>query len=89
VDTGMTLSYLLRSLASRHPASLRVCALLDKNIRRLTDVKLDFVGFDVPDEFLVGYGLDYLEKYRNLPFIGILTPGIQQTATGHRRRTAK
>jgi hypoxanthine phosphoribosyltransferase len=89
VDTGMTLSYLLRSLASKHPASLRVCALLDKNIRRLADLKLDFVGFEVPDEFLVGYGLDYLEKYRNLPFIGILTPGRQQTVVGRRKRTVK
>ncbi|MBI4200893.1 MAG: hypoxanthine phosphoribosyltransferase [Chloroflexi bacterium] len=75
VDTGMTLNYLLRYLQECKPASLKVCALLDKQVRRLVDVKLDYVGFEVPDEFLVGYGLDYLERYRNMPFIGILRPG--------------
>ncbi|MBI4199057.1 MAG: hypoxanthine phosphoribosyltransferase [Chloroflexi bacterium] len=75
VDTGMTLNYLLRYLADKQPASLKVCALLDKRVRRLMPVPVDYVGFEVPDEFLVGYGLDYLEKYRNLPFIGILRPG--------------
>lgn len=74
VDTGMTLHFILRYLESRGPASLRVCALLDKRVRRIADVPLHYVGFEVPDEFLVGYGLDYLEKYRNLPFIGILKP---------------
>jgi hypoxanthine phosphoribosyltransferase len=77
VDTGMTLNYLLRYLSAHQPASLRVCALLDKRVRRLVDVKLDYVGFEVPDEFLVGYGLDYMEKYRNLPFIGVLRPEPQ------------
>lgn len=86
VDTGMTLNYLLRYLQGLKPASLKVCALLDKRVRRLTDVKLDYVGFEVPDEFLVGYGLDYLEKYRNMPFIGILRPGEQPRPAGDRRR---
>ena len=74
VDTGMTLNYLLNYLRTRHPASLKVCALLDKRVRRLVEVPLDYAGFEVPDEFVVGYGLDYLEKYRNLPFIGVLKP---------------
>jgi hypoxanthine phosphoribosyltransferase len=72
VDTGMTLHFLLRYLETRGPASLRVCALLDKRVRRIAEVPLHYVGFEVPDEFLVGYGLDYREKYRNLPFIGVL-----------------
>ena len=72
VDTGMTLSFVLGHLKARNPASLRVCTLLDKRVRRLADVHLDFVGFGAPDEFLVGYGLDYREEYRNLPFIGVL-----------------
>ena len=74
VDTGMTLNYLLNYLWTRHPASLKVCTLLDKRVRRLVEVPLDYAGFEVPDEFVVGYGLDYLEKYRNLPFIGVLKP---------------
>jgi len=72
VDTGMTLNYVLNSLSSRKPASLKVCTLLDKRVRRLIDVHLDYVGFEVPDEFVVGYGLDMGGKYRNLPFIAIL-----------------
>lgn len=74
VDSGMTLNYLLSYLQSQQPASLEVCALLDKKARRIVDVPVKYVGFDVPDEFVVGYGLDYEEKYRNLPFIGTLTP---------------
>ena len=74
VDTGMTLNYLLNYLSTRKPASLKVCTLLDKRVRRLVDVPVEYVGFEVPDEFVVGYGLDYMEKYRNLPFIGILKP---------------
>ena len=74
VDTGMTLNYLLNYLRTRNPASVRVCTLLDKRVRRLVDVPLDYVGFEIPDEFVVGYGLDYLERYRNLPFIGVLKP---------------
>ena len=74
VDTGMTLNYILRHLSAHNPASLRVCTLLDKRARRLTDVPLDYIGFEIPDEFVVGYGLDYKGQYRNLPFIGILHP---------------
>lgn len=74
VDTGMTLRYILRYLESREPASIRVCTLLDKRVRRIVEVPLHYIGFEVPDEFVVGYGLDYLERYRNLPFIGILKP---------------
>ncbi len=76
VDTGMTLNYILSHLAAHNPASLRVCTLLDKRARRLVNVPLDYVGFEVPDEFVVGYGLDYKGEYRNLPFIGILHPEI-------------
>ena len=74
VDTGMTLNYILDYLSTRNPASLRVCALLDKRVRRLVDVPLAYVGFEIPDEFVVGYGLDYQERYRNLPFIAIYQP---------------
>lgn len=74
VDTGMTLKYLLEHLTSHEPASLKVCTLLDKRIRRIIDVKLDYIGFEVADEFVVGYGLDYRGHYRNLPFIGTLGP---------------
>lgn len=71
VDTGLTLKYLLDVLAARGPASLYTCALLSKPSRRTTDVPVDFVGFDVPDEFVVGYGLDAGQLYRNLPYIGV------------------
>ena len=77
VDTGMTLNYLIGHLKSKAPASIEVCALLDKRARRLADVSIRYVGFEVADEFLVGYGLDYLEKYRNLPFIGVLEPNAK------------
>jgi hypoxanthine phosphoribosyltransferase len=76
VDTGMTLNYILNHLAAHKPNSLRVCTLLDKRARRLVDVPLDYIGFQIPDEFVVGYGLDYKGEYRNLPFIGILRPEI-------------
>lgn len=79
VDTGMTLNYLLNYLSTRKPASLQVCTLLDKRVRRLVDVPIKYVGFEVPDEFLVGYGLDYMERNRNLPFIGILKPEAPET----------
>ncbi len=72
VDTGMTLTYVLAHLEAYQPASLAVCTLLDKKVRRLTDVPLAYIGFEVPDEFLVGYGLDYREEYRNLPFIALV-----------------
>jgi bifunctional protein TilS/HprT len=76
VDTGMTLNYILSHLSAHNPASLRVCTLLDKRARRLINVPLDYMGFEVPDEFVVGYGLDYKGEYRNLPFIGILRPEL-------------
>ncbi|MFC1894037.1 hypoxanthine phosphoribosyltransferase [Chloroflexota bacterium] len=74
VDTGLTLSYILNHLKAKNPASITVCTLLDKRARRIISIPLDYVGFEIPDEFVVGYGLDYREEYRNLPFIGILTP---------------
>lgn len=70
VDTGHTLSYLLKMLQSREPASLRLCTLLDKPERRVAQVNVDYIGFTIPDKFIVGYGLDYDQKYRNLPYIG-------------------
>lgn len=73
VDTGLTFAYLKRYLKAHNPKSIRICTLLDKPSRRLTKVKLDYVGFTIPDEFVVGYGLDYLEHYRNLPYIATLT----------------
>jgi hypoxanthine phosphoribosyltransferase len=72
VDTGLTLNYLLKNLSMRGPTSLEVCALFNKPKHRLIDVPLKYVGFDLPDRFVVGYGLDYRERYRNLPFIGLL-----------------
>jgi hypoxanthine phosphoribosyltransferase len=72
VDTGLTLSYLLANLASRGAASVKLAALLDKYERRQKEVKIDYLGFQIPDEFVVGYGLDFAERYRNLPFIGVL-----------------
>lgn len=74
VDTGMTLNYILSHLSAHNPASLRVCTLLDKRARRLINVPIDYTGFEIPDEFVVGYGLDYNGEYRNLPFIGVLHP---------------
>ena len=72
VDTGLTLTYIVDNLKTRRPASLRTCTLLNKQARRLVDVSVDYIGFDIPDKFVVGYGLDYGEKYRNLPFVGVL-----------------
>jgi len=72
VDTGMTLNRVLEHLWAQQPASLKVCCLLDKRARRLVDVPLDYIGFEIPDEFVVGYGLDYQQRYRNLPFIAVL-----------------
>ena len=72
VDSGRTLSYLLEMLQDRKPRSLRLCTLLDKPERRVVDVKVDYTGFQIPDEFVVGYGLDYDQRYRNLPYIGIV-----------------
>jgi hypoxanthine phosphoribosyltransferase len=76
IDTGLTLNYLLRYLQDRHPASIRVCCLLDKPARRLTEIEIDYRGFTIPDQFVVGYGLDYDERYRNLPYIGVLRPSV-------------
>ena len=72
IDSGRTLYYLLEILKKRHPASMKLCTLLDKPDRRVRDVKVDYVGFEIPDEFVVGSGLDYAQKYRNLPYIGMV-----------------
>ena len=76
IDTGLTLNYLLRYLREKGPASLRICCLLDKPARRLTEIPIDYVGFTIPDRFVVGYGLDYGERYRNLPYVGVLRPSV-------------
>ncbi len=78
LDSGNTLSYLLQLLKARHPASMKLCTLLDKPSRRTKPVDVDYVGFTVEDLFVVGYGLDYAEKYRNLPYIGILKPCVYE-----------
>jgi len=74
IDSGLTLSYLINNLAIRKPASLKICTLLDKQVNREVDIPVDYVGFTVPNEFLVGYGLDYCELYRNIPYIFVLNP---------------
>lgn len=74
LDSGMTLDYIVGILKARNPSSIRICTLFDKPERRVTDIKADYVGLQVPDEFIVGYGLDFDEVYRNLPFIGVLKP---------------
>ena len=76
LDSGNTLSYLLQILQARHPASVRLCTLLDKPSRRVKEVELHYAGFSIPDYFVVGYGLDYAEKYRNLPYIGVFKPSV-------------
>ncbi len=76
VDTGMTAGYLLRNLQARLPRSLRVCTLLDKEIRRIVKIPVAFRGFSIPDKFVVGYGLDFRGIYRNLPYIGVLSDGV-------------
>lgn len=80
VDSGLTLSWLLRNLATRQPKSLRVCTLLRKPDAVRTDVDIAYVGFDIPNEFVVGYGLDYVERYRDLPYIGTLEPKVYESA---------
>ncbi len=72
IDSGRTLSYLIEILKRRNPATMKLCTLLDKPDRRTHDVHVDYVGFNIPDEFVVGYGLDYAQKYRNLPYIGVV-----------------
>ena len=76
IDSGLTLSYLVRLLQERRPASLEICTLLDKPSRRLIEVPVKYVGFTIPDQFVVGYGLDYDQKFRNLPFVGVLKPEV-------------
>lgn len=78
IDTGLTLKYLLENLKSRKPASLKICTLLDKPSRRKVDLTPDYCGFEIEDKFVVGYGLDFAEEYRNLPFIGVLKPEAYQ-----------
>ncbi|HKG56293.1 MAG TPA: hypoxanthine phosphoribosyltransferase [Candidatus Limnocylindrales bacterium] len=76
IDTGLTLNYLVRYLRGKNPASLRICTLLDKPARRLVEIPVDYIGFTIPDQFVVGYGLDYGELYRNLRFVGVLRPEV-------------
>ena len=76
IDTGRTLSYIIENLRTRGPASVKVCTLLDKPARRELEIPIDYVGFTIPDKFVIGYGLDYGEIYRNLPFVGILKPEL-------------
>lgn len=80
IDTGLTLSYVLRALRTRQPASLEVCVLFNKPKRRLIDIPLNYKGFDLPDKLVVGWGLDYRERYRNLPYVGLLKPEVFQNA---------
>ena len=80
IDTGHTLSYLMRMLSARMPRSLRICTLLNKPGRREVEVPVDYVGFDIPNEFVLGYGLDYAELYRNLPYVAVLAPHVYVAA---------
>lgn len=81
IDTGLTLNYILRNLQARQPASLEVCVLFNKSEHRLIDIPLKYKGFDLPNRFAVGYGLDYRERYRNLPFVGLLKPAVLKNST--------
>jgi len=83
IDTGRTLTYITENLRTRNPASLKICTLLNKPSRRQVPVALDYVGFDIPNEFVVGYGLDYNELYRNLPFVGVLKPEMYIHVEAH------
>ena len=76
IDSGLTLSYLMRNLEAREPASLEICALLTKPERREIDVPVRYVGFEIPNRFVIGYGLDFAERYRNLPYVGVLHPDL-------------
>jgi len=78
LDSGLTLHYIIEILKSRNPHSIKICTLLDKPYSRQADVKTDYHGFDIPDKFVVGYGLDFAEKYRNLPFVGVLKPEVYE-----------
>ena len=79
IDTGLTLNYLMRYLKGKNPRSIKVCALLDKPARRLVEIQIDYVGFEIPDAFVVGYGLDFGEVYRNLRFVGVLRPEMYES----------
>jgi hypoxanthine phosphoribosyltransferase len=81
IDSGLTLSYLMRNLEAREPASLEICALLTKPERREIDVPVRYVGFEIPNRFVIGYGLDFAERYRNLPYVGVLDPDLIGPAT--------
>lgn len=83
IDSGLTLNYLVENLKSREPASLKICTLLDKPSRRKAPVEINYNGFPIPDEFVVGYGLDYNEHYRNLPYIMVLNPAVYQKGDKH------
>lgn len=76
IDTGLTLNYLLRYLHDKGPASIKICCLLDKPARRLAEIEIDYRGFTIADRFVIGYGLDYGERYRNLPYVGVLRPSV-------------
>jgi len=76
IDTGLTLNYLVRYLRGKNPASLKICTLLDKPARRIVEIAIDYRGFEIPDQFVIGYGLDYGEVYRNLRFVGVLRPEV-------------
>lgn len=78
IDSGLTLEYLVKNFETRHPASIKICTLLNKVERRKVDIPVDYIGFQVPDEFIVGYGIDYAEKYRNLPYVGILKRSVYE-----------
>ena len=82
IDSGTTMHYLKQMLMGRHPKSIRICAFLSKPSRRVTPVEINYLGYEVPDEFLVGYGLDYAEKYRNLPYIGVLRHSVYESCGG-------
>ena len=81
LDTGNTLAFVVDHLKSQRPATVKLCTLLDKPARRIIPIEIDYKGFEIPDKFVVGYGLDYAEKYRNLPFIGVLKPEVYRSAT--------
>ena len=81
LDTGHTLSYVIEHLRGQHPSTLGLCALLDKPARRVVPITVDYKGFEIPDKFVVGYGLDFAERYRNLPFIGVLKPEVYAGVT--------
>ncbi|MGI8588119.1 MAG: hypoxanthine phosphoribosyltransferase [Chloroflexia bacterium] len=74
IDSGLTLTYIVEHLRNRNPAGIKICSLLSKPTRRRVEVQIDYYGFDIPDEFVVGYGLDFHQQYRNLPFVGVLKP---------------